>query len=185
MKTYEEFLDFLKEHLEEFIDIFPKEDEDFFPLTFAFARFLLLEPYRWKELIKEWPKVNFAEENDEEKIINFFNKTKGMKLSFRKELLNNDIEILKKAYSLFYPIIELRDDFLNSIFRLDLKSRRYKKIFKHSDELIKRIVKKINELKNNKKIISLIEKFTGDLSGFSLTLINNKNLLEQAIKDMM
>jgi len=185
MKTYEEFLEFLKEHLKEFIKIFPVNDEDFFPLVFAFARFLLSEPYRWNELIKDWPEIKRVNEDDEKNILEFFNKTKGMKLSFRKELMNRDLDTLKDAYSLFYPMIELRDNFLNSIFRLDIKSRRYKKIYRESSEKISRIIKKINQLKEDERIIPLIKKFTSDLSGFSLTLINNKNLLEQAIKDMM
>jgi hypothetical protein len=74
-----------------------------------------------------------------------------------------------------------KDEFLTSIFREDIINRRFKKIFRNSKTRINRITEKINKLKKNNEVVQLMKRFTKDLSGFSLTLINNKKLLDQAV----
>jgi hypothetical protein len=74
---------------------------------------------------------------------------------------------------------------LTSVFRQDIASKRYKTIFKQSEKKIARVIEKINLMKENKSFIQLMQQFTTDLSGFSLTLINNKNLLDQVVTKMI
>lgn len=181
MKTYEDFLAFLEEHLKPINTFIPVSDNDFHPICIAVARFMLSEPYRWESLLDKWPKVPEILKPTEEELTDFFKTRTGLPLSFKKELSNNDYPALYKAYNILFPIIVLKDDFYSSIFRTDILRRRWKTIIKGSDAKIKRIIEKINTFKNEKTFIQLMTKFTGDLSGFSLTLINNKKLLDQVV----
>ncbi len=185
MKTYEEFVEFLEEHLNHMTDFLAVSDKDFHPVCFATARFLLDEPYNWEKKMAQWPTVPQTPKPSQEELLNFFNTTKGMKVSFRKELKENNMEVLYNAYQLLFPSLVVKDEFLTSIFRDDLKHRRYKKVFKQSTKKIPRVIKHINGLKTEESFIALMRQFTKDLSGFSLTLINNRKLLEQAIDNLI
>lgn len=180
MKTYEEFLEFLNEHLKNMSDFIPVSDPDFHSVCFATGRFLLTEPYRWEEKLKNWPVIPKTEKPEEKQLLDFF-QVSGLRKSFNKELNENNQEILHKAYELFFPIIISKDEFMISLFRDDLKARRYKKIFRSAGQKIDRVTDFINRHKTNSQFLELMRKFTHDLSGFSLTLINNKKLLDQAI----
>jgi hypothetical protein len=181
MKTYEDFLEFLEVHLKHITDFIPGSDRDFRPLCFSVARFLLEEPYRWEKLVADWPQLPTVEKPSRDELLEFYKTNKGLPLSFRKEIKTNDYDTLYKAYELLHPILITKHEFLTGIFREDIAARRFKKIFKESEKKIKRIEEKANLLKNQQSFIELMRKFTKDLSGFSLTLINNKKLLDQAV----
>lgn len=181
MKTYEDFLVFLEEHLNHIRDFIPASDKDFRSVCYAIARFLLSEPYRWETLAEEWPRLPGVEKPEEEELVQFYRSRKGLPLSFGKELKANDIDTLYKAYDLMQPIFIGKDDFITAIFRDDIKRRRYKRIFKQSTKKIPRVIDKINRLKRQESMQELMRKFAKDLAGFSLTLINNKKLLDQAV----
>jgi hypothetical protein len=185
MKTYEEFLDFLQEHLNHMTDFVPAANSEFHPVCFATARFLLSEPYRWETLISDWPKISEVPKPSETELLDFFKTTKGMALSFRKELAANDLDTLHKAYTLLYPICVTKDEFLTSVFRMHIQARRFKRIFKEGEKTLAVVQERINTMKSNASFIRLMQKFTKDLSGFSLTLINNKKLLDQAVLKLM
>lgn len=182
MKTYEEFLVFLDDHLKSMSDFIPVTDKDFHAVCLATGRFLLSEPYRWETLMEKWFQAPEVEKPGKDELLDFFKKRKGMPLSFRKELLAGDLDTLYKAYELLFPILVTKDEFLSSIFRDDIKARRYKKVFRQNERKIKRVRDFVNTMKENADFLELMRKFTKDLEGFSLTLINNKNLLDQAIK---
>lgn len=182
MKTYEEFLVFLDDHLKSMSDFIAVTDRDFHAVCFTTGRFLLSEPYRWETLMNNWFQAPEVEKPGKEELLAFFNERKGMSRSFRKELMANDLETLYKAYDLLFPLLVTKDEFLTSIFRDDIKAQRYKKVFRQSKRKIKRVGDFVNKMKTNGDFLELMRKFTKDLEGFSLTLINNKNLLDQAIK---
>ncbi len=185
MKTYEEFLVFLEEHLKHMTDFVPASQRIFYPVCFATAWFLLSEPYRWEALIPDWPKLPVVPKPSEKELLDFFKTTKGMVLSFKKELATNDLDTLYKAYDLLYPICITKDDFLNSVFRLDIQARRFKQIFRESETTLAKVLERITTMKSDPSFIRLMQKFTKDLSGYSLTLINNKKLLDQVVLKLM
>jgi len=184
MKTYEDFLVFLEEHLNHITDFIPNSDKHFRPVCFAVARFLLSEPYRWKSLFSQWPSLPTPPQPSQDQLLEFFNTQKGLNISFKKELTENNLDALYKAYNLLYPILITKHEFLNSIFRPDIRARRFKKIVKESEAKIKRVIEFITLMKHNDNFIQLMEKFTNDLSGFSLTVIDNKKLLDQVVEKL-
>jgi len=184
MKTYEDFLVFLEEHLNHITDFIEPTDKDFFSVCTATARFLLSEPYRWRDLMKNWPQIPTVEKPSESQLIDFFTTTKGLKLSFRKELKENNLGMMYDAYTLLFPTLVLKDEFLSSVFRQDLQARRYKKIFLQHQKKITRVMEFINRMKEDDNFLELMETFTADLSGFSLTIINNKKLLDQVVNKL-
>lgn len=182
MKTYEEFLVFLDDHLKSMSDFVPMKDKNFHAICFATGRFLLSEPYRWETLIEEWFEAPEVAKPGKEEMLEFYKNTKGLPLSFRKELETGDLDTLYKAYEILFPIIVLKNEFLSSIFREDIRARRFKLVFRQHKRRIKKVKEFVDGVKNNKEFLELMRKFTKDLEGFSLTLINNKKLLDQAIK---
>jgi hypothetical protein len=182
MKTYEDFLVFLDDHLKSMTDFIDASHRDFHAICAATGRFLLSEPYRWEKLLENWPEMPKVPKPNENELLEFFKTKKGLSLSFRKELKENDLDTLYKAYDLLYAMLVIKDDFLTAVFGEDIKRRRYKKIFRQSGAKIKRIKDFINPRKTDENFLNLMRKFTKDLEGFSLTLINNRNLLHKAIK---
>lgn len=181
MKTYEDFLVFLDDHLKSMTDFIPARHRDFHAVCAATGRFLLSEPYRWEKLLPEWPKEPEVERPGKDEMLAFFKEHKGLTVSFRKELAAGDMEALGKAYDLMFSILVLKDELLTSVFREDIKRRRYKRIYRMSTTRLKRVEAFIDKNKGNEAFLDLMRKFTRDLEGFSLTLINNRNLLHQAI----
>jgi hypothetical protein len=181
MKTYEDFLKFLEDHLKPFTQFVPTSDIDFHAICTAIGRFMLSEPYRWETLLSNWPQTPKVPKPSEKELLDFFTNNKGLPVSFRKELKEKNYTALYKAYDLIYSILILKNEFLASIFREEIRSRKYKKIFKESEQKIKRINAKIDSFKTNQSFLQLIKKFTAELAGFSLTLINNKKLLDQVV----
>lgn len=182
MKTYEEFLVFLDDHLKSMSDFIPMKDKNFHAICFATGRFLLSEPYRWESLMGKWFEAPKVAEPGKEELLEFFKNTKGLPLSFRKELETEDWDTLYKGYEILYPILVLKNEFLSSIFREDIRFRRFKKVFRQHKRKIKKVKEFVDKVKGNKEFLELMRKFTKDLEGYSLTLINNKKLLDQAIK---
>lgn len=184
MRTYEDFLLFLEEHLKSIKEFIPTSDKDFHPICFALARFLLSEPYRWTALMENWPTLPEVQQPEKNAVLEFFQAHKGLPLSFRKELQEDDYATLEAAYKFLFPILITKDEFLTAIFRQDIHSRRYKKIFKEREKKIARIIEKLNSFKRNPSFIELMTKFTSDLAGFSLTLINNKKLTDKVVDSL-
>ncbi|MCP4152904.1 MAG: hypothetical protein GY757_34545 [bacterium] len=183
MKTYEDFLLFLDDHLKSMTDFIPASDKDFHAICITTGRLLLSEPYRWEKLLDEWMTLPEVTVPGNDELLEFFTSKKGFKLSFRKELLAKDYETMGNAYKIIYPLLVIKHEFLSSIFRDDIKARRFKQIYKESGKKIIRVRNFItSRVKDDVKFLELMQKFTKDLEGFSLTLINNKNLLDQAIK---
>lgn len=182
MKTYEEFLVFLDDHLKSMSDFIPMKDKNFHAICFATGRFLLSEPYRWESLIGKWFNPPEVAKPGEGELLDFFKNTVGLPLSFRKELQTGDLDTLYRAYEILFPILILKDEFLSSIFREDIRARRFKKVFRQYSRKIKKVKEFVDGVKDNEEFLELMRKFTKDLEGFSLTLINNKKLLDQAIK---
>ncbi|MCP4219287.1 MAG: hypothetical protein GY765_31930 [bacterium] len=182
MKTYEDFLVFLDDHLKSMTDFIPASHNDFHAICYATARLLLAEPYRWEKLIDQWMEKPGVEKPEQEQLLEFYATTKGLPLSFRKELKADDYETLHRGYELLFPLIVQKHEFLHSIFRDDVRARRFKKVFKESEKKIERVRDFISEKIKEESFLGLMKKFTKDLEGFSLTLINNLNLLDQAIK---
>jgi hypothetical protein len=182
MKTYEEFLVFLDDHLKCMSDFISVKDKNFHAICFATGRFLLSEPYRWETLMEKWFESPEVVKPEKEEMLAFFKNTKGLPFSFRKELETGDMDTLYMAYDILFPILVLKNEFLSSIFREDIRAWRFKKVFRQHKRKIKKVKEFIDGVKNNNEFLDLMRKFTRDLEGYSLTLINNKKLLDQAIK---
>lgn len=185
MKTYEDFLLFLRSHLGGFRKHFAGEEPDAYHLLFAVARFLLSEPYRWQSLLTEWPHPVHADQRSDDEVRQFFQQHKGLPASFRKELQNDDLAALHRAYAVLFPMLTLKDEFSSAIFREEVRSRRYKAICREYPLRSQRVARKLKHLTQNHDFRRQMESFTKDLHGFSLTLIQNKNLLDQAVRETL
>ncbi len=183
MKTYEDFLRFLKEHIRVFGRFVPGTDPDSIPFIQSVCRFLLSEPYRFQTLLEDWPSVTVPEKPDRTVLLAFFKEHKGLPLSFRKELQAGDETALRTAYRALFPVLVRKEEFCCSVFREEIKKRKFKTVARQFDERTDRIRKKVGGLKKNPDFIQALTAFTKDLQGFSLTLIQNKNLLDQAISE--
>jgi hypothetical protein len=184
MKTYEDFLQFLKSHIREFSRFVPVGDEDFHSFMYALCRFLLSEPYRFQTLLPDWPQIAIPEKPSDDALLGFFKEHKGLPRSFAKELKAGDLTTLRQAYAILFPICVQKDDFTSAIFRKESKSRKYKAIVAAFPSRFGRLQKRFAGLKKDPNFLRVIEAFTKDLTGFSLTLIQNRNLLDQAVAEV-
>lgn len=107
MKTYEDFLVFLDDHLKSMTDFIDASHRDFHAICAATGRFLLSEPYRWEKLLEKWPELPEVPKPGEKELLEFFKSRKGLPLSFRKELKTNDLDTLYKAYDFLYAVLVL------------------------------------------------------------------------------
>jgi hypothetical protein len=182
MKTYQEFLDYLKVFLKDFSTCLPVRDPDYAAIAFALARFLIADQYRWHAKLAAWPELPTVALPSDKEVVTFFSQHKGLPLSFRQELAARRMGPLRQAYAVLFPMLVLKHDFVAAIFRADLKARRFKAILRGYEARLGVISAKIAGLKRTPEFNAVCKRFTDHLVGYSLTLLQNKKLLDEALE---
>jgi len=82
-------------------------------------------------------------------VIYFFKTNSILKEQYKKEIKENNIEILRKEFNLLYPLIILGDSFLKILFAREIKDRCFYKISKIYKKRRKDIIDSIDKVKKS------------------------------------
>ncbi|HNX96626.1 MAG TPA: hypothetical protein PKK12_03005 [Candidatus Aminicenantes bacterium] len=182
MKTYEEFLEYLTDQLRQASPLLSPDDDDFYPAAFTLLRFLLSEPYRWESRLASWPPPPRQSEIPETELLSFFSSHKGLLVSFGTEWRQRNFPPLRAAHAVLFPLLVEKDDLATALYWDGGRSRRFKQVVRDLPERATRVREKLAGLTRDPRFLPFAREFVAGLMGFSLTLLSNRLLLDQAIQ---
>jgi hypothetical protein len=91
-----------------------------------------------------WLEPGMVESKPDAFIMNFFERTEGVREAFAEEVRGKDMAALRKAFAGIYPVCGLEDAFLLALFQEDLEAGELRKI---ADEFGKRAARAIEDIK--------------------------------------
>jgi len=182
VKTYEEFLEYLTTRLRQASPLLSPNDDDFYPAAFTLLRFLLAEPYRWESRLADWPAPPRRPEVPESELLSFFSSHKGLLVSFGAEWRQRNLPPLRAAHAVLFPLLIEKDDLATALYWDGGRSRRFKQVVRDLPERAARVREKLTVLTRDPRFFPFAGEFVAGLKGFSLTLLQNRLLLDQAIR---
>ncbi len=85
----------------------------------------------------------------DEFILFFFKDIPALKIQYSKEIKGKKMKILRREFKILYPMIVLKDSFLNLVFAEEIKNKNYYKISKIYTKRRKEIIASINKIKES------------------------------------
>ena len=143
-KRAEHILDNGVKVLAEFL---PMKTYLYFPVLYSICVWAVRRIFDLKERVLAWQvwlEPGMVESKPDAFILNFFERTEGVRETFAEEVRVNDMPVLRKAFAGLYPVCGLEDAFLLALFQEDLEAGDFRKI---ADEFGERTARAIEDIK--------------------------------------
>jgi hypothetical protein len=144
-KRAEHILDNGVKVLAEFL---PLKTHLYFPVLYSICVWAVRRIFDLKERVLAWQvwlEPGMVESKPDAFILNFFERTEGVREAFAGEVRAKDSAALRKAFAGLYPVCGLEDAFLLALFREELEAGDFRKI---SDEFGERAAQAIEDIKS-------------------------------------
>jgi hypothetical protein len=119
----------------------------YFPVLYSICVWAVRRIFDLKERVLAWQvwlEPGMVESKPDVFILNFFERTEGVREAFADEVRAKDVATLRKAFAGLYPVCGLEDAFLLALFQEDLEAGDFKKI---ADEFGERAARAIEDIK--------------------------------------
>ena len=119
----------------------------YFPVLYSICVWAVRRIFDLKERVLAWQvwlEPGMVESKPDAFILNFFERTEGVREAFADEVRAKDMATLRKAFAGLYPVCGLEDAFLLALFQEDLEAGDFKKI---ADEFGERAARAIEDIK--------------------------------------
>jgi hypothetical protein len=143
-KRAEHILDNGVKVLAEFL---PMKTYLYFPVLYSICVWAVRRIFDLKERVLAWQvwlEPGMVESKPDAFILNFFERTEGVREAFAEEVRVKDMAALRKAFAGLYPVCGLEDAFLLALFQEDLEAGDFRKI---ADEFGERTARAIEDIK--------------------------------------
>jgi len=143
-KRAEHILDQGVKVLAEFL---PMKTYLYFPVLYSICVWAVRRIFDLKERVLAWQvwlEPGMVESKPDAFILNFFERTEGVRETFAEEVRVKDMPALRKAFAGLYPVCGLEDAFLLALFQEDLEAGDFRKI---ADEFGERTARAIEDIK--------------------------------------
>jgi hypothetical protein len=143
-KRAEHILDQGVKVLAEFL---PLKTYIYFPVLYSICVWAVRRIFDLKERVLAWQvwlEPGMVESKPDAFILNFFERTEGVREAFAEEVRVKDMAALRKAFAGLYPVCGLEDAFLLALFQEDLEAGDFRKI---ADEFGERTARAIEDIK--------------------------------------
>lgn len=143
-KRAEHILDNGVKVLKEFL---PLKTYIYFPLLYSICVWAVRRIFDLKERVLAWQvwlEPEMVESKPDAFILDFFERTEGVREAFAEEVRGKDMAALRKSFSGLYPVCGLEDAFLLALFQEELEAGEFRKI---ADEFRERAVRAIEDIK--------------------------------------
>jgi hypothetical protein len=114
----------------------------------------------------------------DEFILFFFKDNNSLKKQFSKEIMGNNIKKLRREFKILYPLLVLKDPFLNMIFKEELKDKKFYNISSLYKKRRKELVDSIEKIKESPLFEEVKRWFKITIETFFMEIKNNKNFRE-------
>ena len=119
----------------------------YFPLLYSICVWAVRRIFDLKERVLAWQvwlEPGMVESKPDAFVLDFFERTDGVREAFADEIRAKDIAALRKAFSGLYPVCGLEDAFLLALFQEDLEAGDFRKI---ADEFGERAARAVQDIK--------------------------------------
>jgi hypothetical protein len=119
----------------------------YFPVLYSICVWAVRRIFDLKERVLAWQvwlEPGMVESKPDAFILNFFERTDGVRDAFAGEVHAKDMAALRKAFAGLYPVCGLEDAFLLALFQEDLEAGDFRKI---ADEFAERAARAIEDIK--------------------------------------
>jgi hypothetical protein len=128
-------------------EFLPMKTYLYFPVLYSICVWAVRRIFDLKERVLAWQvwlEPGMVESKPDAFILNFFERTEGVREAFAEEVRGKDMAALRKAFAGIYPVCGLEDAFLLALFQEDLEAGELRKI---ADEFGKRAALAIEDIK--------------------------------------
>jgi hypothetical protein len=128
-------------------EFLPLKTYIYFPVLYSICVWAVRRIFDLKERVLAWQvwlEPGMVESKPDAFILNFFERTEGVREAFAEEVGGKDVAALRKAFAGLYPVCGLEDAFLLALFQEDLEAGEFRKI---ADEFGERAARAIEDIK--------------------------------------
>jgi hypothetical protein len=128
-------------------EFLPLKTYIYFPVLYSICVWAVRRIFDLKERVLAWQvwlEPGMVESKPDGFILNFFERTEGVREAFAEEVRGKDMADLRKAFAGLYPVCGLEDAFLLALFQEDLEAGEFRKI---ADEFGERAARAIEDIK--------------------------------------
>ena len=128
-------------------EFLPMKTYLYFPVLYSICVWAVRRIFDLKERVLAWQvwlEPGMVESKPDAFILNFFERTEGVREAFAEEVGGKDVAALRKAFAGLYPVCGLEDAFLLALFQEDLEAGEFRKI---ADEFGERAARAIEDIK--------------------------------------
>jgi hypothetical protein len=128
-------------------EFLPLKSYLYFPVLYSICVWAVRRIFDLKERVLAWQvwlEPGMVESKPDAFILNFFERTEGVRETFAEEVRVKDMPALRKAFAGLYPVCGLEDAFLLALFQEDLEAGDFRKI---ADEFGERTARAIEDIK--------------------------------------
>ncbi len=170
----------LKESLEKFVELIepflpPEQKTAVFIVETIVFSFLKANGEEFPEKFYT-PSIKPISDKSDDEILFFFKKYKDLRISFSKELEENNVEELRKYFKYLYPLYELDDDYMRVLSEGMKKPKDIIFVVKKNRKRLREIARKIARNEKVKESVNLLIKSAGN------EIFDNKKLRETIVE---
>lgn len=128
-------------------EFLPLKTYIYFPVLYSICVWAVRRIFDLKERVLAWQvwlEPGMVESKPDAFILNFFERTEGVREAFAEEVGGKNMAALRKAFAGLYPVCGLEDAFLLALFQEDLEAGEFRKI---ADEFGERAARAIEDIK--------------------------------------
>ena len=166
------------EILSEFV---PQNTALYFPVISSALVWLVNRHQDWRKSVfswQVWPDPEFLRNKPDEFILDFFIQKDSLKQYFQEELEAKDMDFLRNAFNSLYPLLGLKDPFLNALFEKEIRSEDYKEIIIKFDDKVTEAKQGLSSLIGNDEFNEKLGSVIKELGALCAGVLSQKEVQE-------
>ncbi len=157
----------------------PKATYLYFPLLSAALVWAIKRNKEWKEKIFSWEvwiDPSPVRVKSDKYILSFFKKNNDLRRAYTKEIADEDLTSLRKAFLSLYPILGLDDPFLSALFYQELEAKHYRKIVKEFKGRVAKAIQDIGALNEKPRFVEGLKSVAKEMASLSSDMITQTSV---------
>lgn len=166
-------------------EFLPKKYYLYVPLVSAAFIWMGKRASHWKQKIfswQVWPDPKFVRSKPDDFILAFFENNADLAVYLQAAVRKKDMAVLRKYFARFYPLLELQDPFLISLFGRELESKDFGKILQEFDARVTQAKQDIAALKDKSRFIQGLKTAARELVSLGADMLSQKEI-QKMIQD--
>ena len=144
------------------------------PLLYSTAMWAVRRPAAWRDNIlawRIWPQPDAILIKPDEFILYFFRSHDGLAKAYREDIEKKNIAPLRLAFGCLYPVLGLKDPFLEALFQMEINKGDFDSLIRDFDSRLSRARKDIEALPR-RRLFRILGSFAEDVLDLGITLMD-------------